>query len=340
MVGDALGNVVVDGEAGGGAHPATVLEFLSGLRVAACRPAALDAEQVVVVGCQRALSPARLLDGLGDGDGGGHAVLALRCDRPFRHSIDERLLCGAVVYTSRARRRLMALVWASGHARTRRLAVVRSGLKPRDGCGARSRIRHADRAGCARTRSTRCVPACSGLVRRGPARSRPARVRSTGAGRAFSRPPVGRVRARTSPVVRPAAGGPTARSVLPMLVVPGVVPRSPPILAIARRGQLGAWDVSEPGQVGLRLRRGRGTRGRDNGRAWDVRQSLRLGTRARLAGTGAPAVGRRPAWRGPLASSASGLRARTRRLPCPADPLDRRARRLPPPAAGCPLCRY
>src|SRR5262249_34398407 len=94
VIGNALREVVVDGEDRGAVHHLAALEILSRQHVAAGRAGSLDPEQVVISGGQAALAPARLLDGLGDRDRGRHAVLALRGRRPRQQHVDELLLRG------------------------------------------------------------------------------------------------------------------------------------------------------------------------------------------------------------------------------------------------------
>ena len=89
---DALRHAVIDAKRCDLRHGLPVDHLLRGLHVAACRATALDAEQVVVPGSQEALSPAGLVDGLGDRHGGGDPVLALGSHRTLGHGLDKGLL--------------------------------------------------------------------------------------------------------------------------------------------------------------------------------------------------------------------------------------------------------
>ena len=92
VVVDALRGVVVDAEGRRGTHRLPVHVLLGGHRNAAGWAGALDAEQVVVLGGQLALPPARLVNGLGDGDRSGYPVTVLGGYRARRDLADERLL--------------------------------------------------------------------------------------------------------------------------------------------------------------------------------------------------------------------------------------------------------
>ena len=107
---DAFRGAVVDAERAGGRHQLAVLVLLRRQRIAARWARALDAEQVVVLGRQRALSPARLVDGLGDRDRCRDTVLALRGHGSGRHLANERLLAAGVMHRRRGGRRVVPLV--------------------------------------------------------------------------------------------------------------------------------------------------------------------------------------------------------------------------------------
>ena len=92
VVGDALGDVVVDAELGVDRDPLAVLELLRRQRDAARGTAALDAEQVVVIRGELAGSPPGLVDGLRDRDRRRHAETLLGRERTRCDLIDERLL--------------------------------------------------------------------------------------------------------------------------------------------------------------------------------------------------------------------------------------------------------
>ncbi len=107
---DALGDVLVDLERRGEIHDLTVDHLLGRLLVTACRTGSLDPEQVVVVGRQDALSPAGLVDGLGNGDGGGHAVLALSRHGAAGDLVDEGLLGGRAWHARAAQRHVVPMI--------------------------------------------------------------------------------------------------------------------------------------------------------------------------------------------------------------------------------------
>ena len=93
VVGDALGDVVVDAERRVDRHPLAALVLLGGQGDAARGTAALDAEQVVVLAGETAGAPRGLVDRLRDRHGRGHAETLLSGDRSGRDLVDERLLC-------------------------------------------------------------------------------------------------------------------------------------------------------------------------------------------------------------------------------------------------------
>jgi hypothetical protein len=64
----------------------------------------------VVVGRQDALTPARLVDGLRNGDGGGHAVLALGCHSAAGDLVDEGLLGGRAWHAHVASRHVVPVI--------------------------------------------------------------------------------------------------------------------------------------------------------------------------------------------------------------------------------------
>jgi hypothetical protein len=92
VVTNALGEAVVDAEAGYLPDRASVLVLRGGQVGGASGPGALDAEQVVVLAGQAALAPARFIDGLGDGHRGRHTVPALRRNSAWGDRRNERLL--------------------------------------------------------------------------------------------------------------------------------------------------------------------------------------------------------------------------------------------------------
>ena len=123
MIVDAFRGVVVDAERAAGRHQLPVLVLLRRQRIAAGRARALDAEQVVVLGRQRALAPARLVDRLGDRHRCGDTVLALRGDGSGRDLANERLLAADVMHRRRSGRRVVPLVVRWGCLRARGQAV-------------------------------------------------------------------------------------------------------------------------------------------------------------------------------------------------------------------------
>jgi hypothetical protein len=92
VVVDALGRVVISPEGRRGADGLPVHVLLGRHRHAARWSGALDAEQIVVLGRQLALSPSRFVNGLGDGDRGGNSITVLCRYRAGRDFADERLL--------------------------------------------------------------------------------------------------------------------------------------------------------------------------------------------------------------------------------------------------------
>ena len=181
MVGDALGDIVVDAELGVDRDPLAVLEFLRRERDASRGPAALDAEQVVVVRREAALAPAGLVDGLGDRDRCGHAEALLGGERTRCDLADERLLDSAPG------------VAAAGTACCRYGADGRRGRGRRrpvpDGCGA------APASPAATAAPGMSALACAGGTARG---ARPARWRGSTRCR-----PARRARARRGTAVGP-----------------------------------------------------------------------------------------------------------------------------------------
>ena len=107
---DALGDVLVDLERSREIHDLTVDHLLGRLLVTACRTGSLDPEQVVVVGRQDTLTPAGLVDSLGNGDGGRHAVLALGCHGAAGDLVDKGLLGGRAWYTQAASRHVVPVI--------------------------------------------------------------------------------------------------------------------------------------------------------------------------------------------------------------------------------------
>jgi hypothetical protein len=92
VVVNALGEAVVDAEAGYLPDRASALVLRGGQVGGASGPGALDAEQVVVLAGQAALAPARFIDGLGDGHCGRHTIPALRRNSAWGDRRNERLL--------------------------------------------------------------------------------------------------------------------------------------------------------------------------------------------------------------------------------------------------------
>jgi hypothetical protein len=129
---DALRDALIDLEGRGEVHELAVDHLLRRLHVTPHRAGSLDPEQVVVVGCQDALAPAGLVDGLGDGDGGWHAVLALSGHGAARDLADEGLL-GCRAGQRRTIRRHVVPVVRGERARVARMVVCLL-EQSRDGC--------------------------------------------------------------------------------------------------------------------------------------------------------------------------------------------------------------
>jgi hypothetical protein len=186
---DALGNVLVDLERRGEVHELTVDHLLRRLFVTAGRTGSLDPEKVVVIGRQDALTPAGLVDGLGNGDGGRHAVLALGRHGAVRDLVDEGLLGGRAWQVRAAWRRVVPVIRGEC-AGVARMVPVRPLEQPGDGglagprplrpCRPEPRGRDVRDGGVLRalTGPVRCVAATGGqrapgaLLRAGRRRSR------------------------------------------------------------------------------------------------------------------------------------------------------------------------
>ena len=139
---DALGEAVVDAEAGHLADRMPVLVLRGGQVGGASRPGALDAEQIVVMAGQAALAPARLINSLRDGHRGGHAVPALGGHRTRGDRRNERLLSGRGVsgrFRHWDRRWPMPLVLKSRQVGQRAGVVA-----PRPGLAARAVGQHGN----------------------------------------------------------------------------------------------------------------------------------------------------------------------------------------------------
>jgi hypothetical protein len=134
---DALSRAVIDPERGRGCHRLAIGVLVRWQRIAAGRAAALDPEQVVVLGSQAALTPRRLIDGLGNRHRRRHAVPVLRGNRPRRDRADERLLPGCFLRRRGDGRRIVPAV-ARCRSRFRfGRPVVRRYCEPGDRRGAR-----------------------------------------------------------------------------------------------------------------------------------------------------------------------------------------------------------
>jgi hypothetical protein len=97
VVVDALGGIVVHAEQGYVRDRLAVLELLRRQRIAASRASALDSKQIVICGGQGTLTPARLLDGLGNCHRCRDTVPLLRGNRARCDFADECLLSGRVM---------------------------------------------------------------------------------------------------------------------------------------------------------------------------------------------------------------------------------------------------
>ena len=134
---DTLSGAVIDPERGRGCHRLAIGVLMRWQRIAAGRAAALDPEQVVVLGGQAALTPRRLIDGLGNRHRSRHAVPVLRGNCPRCDRADERLLPGCCLQRRGDMRGIVPAIARCGSRFRFGRPVVRRYCEPGDRRGAR-----------------------------------------------------------------------------------------------------------------------------------------------------------------------------------------------------------